>query len=265
MIDDLGTRIKEYYEDRTKTYLTRRTYTVLRLDGRSFSSYTSKLNKPFDDDFLEDMDETAKYLCSQVQGAKFGFTQSDEISLVLTDFDKLTTNAWFDGAVQKIVSIAAALATAKFNQLRRNRDESYANNLATFDCRVFTIPEIDEVVNYCLWRQLDGTRNSISMASQSLYSSNELKYVKSVDKRQMMLEKGIDWDDYSNGIKYGRAIIRKEFYMLSDKKSEPIPYLEQIIPEGYIRIMKHVWVVDKNTPKFNQDRDYIIEKLKPKE
>ena len=89
MIDDLGTRIKEYYEDRTKTYLTRRTHTVLRLDGRSFSSYTSKLNKPFDDDFLEDMDETAKYLCAQVQGAKFGFTQSDEISLVLTVLEEI--------------------------------------------------------------------------------------------------------------------------------------------------------------------------------
>lgn len=118
---NLSDRIKEYYEDRTKTFLTRRMITIIRLDGKGFSKFTKNLNKPFDDGFSNDMDSTAKFLCENIQGAKFAYTQSDEITVVLTDFDTLETDAWFDYNVQKMTSIAASLATAKFNELRMLR------------------------------------------------------------------------------------------------------------------------------------------------
>ena len=118
MFDTLGDRIKKYYESRTKQYLPRRTYTILRIDGQAFHSYTKGFERPFDDALMNDMDETAKYLSENIQVAKFAFIQSDEISILLTDFDKLTTDAWFNGEVDKMVSISSSHATAKFNQLR---------------------------------------------------------------------------------------------------------------------------------------------------
>lgn len=113
----LDERIKEYYEDRTKTYLMRRMITIIRLDGKGFSKFTANLDKPFDKDFSDDMDETAKFLCENIQGAKFAYTQSDEISVVITDFDTLESQAWFDYNLQKMTSLAASFATAKFNEL----------------------------------------------------------------------------------------------------------------------------------------------------
>lgn len=118
--DDLGTRMKEY-EQRNRSYLQRRMYTVIRCDGKAFHTYTRGCKKPFDEGLVEDMQLTMKYLCENIQGCKLGYTQSDEISLVLTDFDTLQTDAWFDGQVQKICSIASSLATARFNQLRATR------------------------------------------------------------------------------------------------------------------------------------------------
>ena len=97
--DALSVRMKEFYEMRTRTYLPRRTYTIIRIDGKAFHTYTRGLKKPFDLGLIEDMDETAKYLCKNIQGAKMAFVQSDEISIVLTDFDTLQTDAWFDGEV----------------------------------------------------------------------------------------------------------------------------------------------------------------------
>ena len=117
MKDDLGKRMKEQYEQRTRTYLPRRTYTIIRLDGKAFHTYTRGMARPFDQDFMRVMDETTKYLCENIQGCVMGYTQSDEISLLLTDFTTITTDAWFDGQVQKIVSVAASMATAKFNNI----------------------------------------------------------------------------------------------------------------------------------------------------
>jgi tRNA(His) guanylyltransferase len=118
--DSLGDRMKNY-EGRSQTYLPRRTYTMVRLDGKSFHSYTKHCKRPYDLDLMSDMDNTAKYLCENIQGCRIAYIQSDEITLVLTDFETIHTDAWFDGNVQKITSISASMATAKFNQLRLNR------------------------------------------------------------------------------------------------------------------------------------------------
>ena len=113
--DSLGDRMKRFYENITKYFLPRRTYTIIRIDGKAFHSLTQNFDKPFDYTFINQMDETAKYLCKNIQGAKFAFVQSDEISILMTDFDKINTSAWFDGNVQKIASISASMATSKFN------------------------------------------------------------------------------------------------------------------------------------------------------
>jgi tRNA(His) 5'-end guanylyltransferase len=158
-MDSLGDRMKEFYENRTRYMLPRRTFTILRIDGKAFHSYTRGLKRPFDDKLMNDMDETAKFLCKEIQGTKLAYVQSDEISLVLTDFDDLKTDAWYDGNLSKMVSVSASLATAKFNELRPGK-------LAFFDSRVFTIPYQAEVENYLIWRQNDASRNSVSAVAQ---------------------------------------------------------------------------------------------------
>lgn len=222
-------RMKSQYEERSKTFLPRRTYTVIRIDGKSFTKFCKGLKKPFDAEFIKDMNETAKYLCENIQGAKFAFVQSDEISILLTDFEKNETDAWFDNEVQKMVSVSASLAAAKFNHLRLNNifknairfvsdiayqmvaDEFAKMKLAAFDSRVFTIPDPIEVGNYFVARQRDCTRNSISMAAQSVYSHHELSGKSTSIMQEMMFQKGINWNDYPTRWKRGGFIQKISF------------------------------------------------------
>lgn len=209
MKDNLGDRMKTYYENRTQTYLPRRTYTIIRLDGKSFHTYTRDLEKPFDAEFIEDMHFTAKYLCKNIQGCKLGYVQSDEISLLLTDFDNLGTDAWFDGNIQKITSVSAAMTSAVFNARRQVDEFGKSRQLAYFDSRVFTIPTKVEVENYFIWRQKDAIRNSISTLAQSLYSSKQLHGKSTSERLEMMKEeKGVDWESYPWWIKRGQMVVK---------------------------------------------------------
>lgn len=254
----LANRIKNYYEDRSKTFLNRRTITIIRLDGKGFSKFTKGLNKPFDDGFSQDMDATAVYLCENIQGAKFAYTQSDEISVVLCDFDNIETDAWFDYNVQKMTSIAASLATARFNQLRMLRDfneniDFYRSEymepsvvrdfkLACFDARVFQVPNVDEMFNTILWRQQDCTRNSISMAASAEYSHKELEKKSSSMKQEMLFQKGINWNDYLPKYKRG-SVVKKETIVFEKSCNE--------------LVTRSKWVVDDNTPIFTEIREYL--------
>lgn len=202
--DSLGDRMKEFYENRTRNFLPRRTYTIIRVDGKAFHSYTRGLVRPFDEKLVNDMDETACYMCKNIQGAKFAFVQSDEISILLTDFEGLTTDAWFDGNIQKMASISASLATAKFNELRPNK-------IALFDSRVFTIPSDIEVENYFIWRQKDTTRNSISSVAQSMFSHRELENKNTDQMQEMCFQKGVNWNDFSAKLKRGRLIVKQDY------------------------------------------------------
>lgn len=230
----LGTRMKENYEMRTRQFLTRRVPTIIRLDGKAFHTYTKNLNKPFDEGLIEDMQETTKFLCENIQGCKLGYTQSDEITLVLADYDTFETHAWFDYNVQKITSIAASLATAKFNDLRLKRamrelddidllDEQWnRNKLAFFDARVFQIPEKEEVVNCLIWRQRDAEKNSVAMLAQSLYSHKELHKKNSSDMQEMCFQKGHNWNDLHFSKKRGSFIIKNTYInnkLIQDKGS----------------------------------------------
>ena len=224
--DSLGDRMKNY-ESRFRFYLPRRAYTMIRLDGKAFHSYTKNLDKPFDLDFVEDMIKTTKYLCENIQGCKMGYVQSDEISLVLTDFDDIATEAWFDGNIQKICSVSASMATAKFNKLR------LTSVLANFDSRVWSISDPWEVFNTILWRQQDATRNSIQMIAHELASHNECQNKNSSELQELIFSKGENYNDYATHLKRGTFVYKTE----------------------------NGWVVDKQMPILTQDREYFFNKL----
>lgn len=199
----LSERMKSYYENITRTFLPRRTYTIIRLDGKAFHTFTKGFDRPFDDKFIRLMDLTAARLCKELQCVKMGYVQSDEISLILTDFDGIKTQPLLDGNIQKIVSISASMAAAFFNQ------EFKGEKLAFFDSRVFTISEFNEVKNYLLWRQQDATRNSLSMVAQSLYSHKELQKKKTSELHELIFQKGTNWNDLPAGQKRGRVVYKK--------------------------------------------------------
>ena len=207
MKDLIGDRFKNNYENRSKQFLNRRTYTMLRIDGKAFHTYTKGLDSPFDEELISDMNATTKFLCENIQGAKIGYVQSDEISILLTDFDKLTTDAWFDYNVQKMTSVSASYTTGIFNQLRRERK---LPKMAFFDSRAFQLPSKIEVMNYFLWRQKDCVRNSISSVAQANFSHKELNG-KTTNMMQEMLftDKGINWNDYSPREKRGSFFIKQ--------------------------------------------------------
>ena len=272
--DALGDRMKDFYEDRTRIKLPRRTYTIIRIDGKAFHTYTKGLTRPFDEGLIDDMNATTAYLCKNIQGAKFGYVQSDEISLVLTDFDDLGTHAWFDNNLQKMASVAASMATAKFNELRiarafrqyeclfdtplqMNADEilEFLSKIkkAEFDARVFQIPFIDEVCNYFIWRQQDAVRNSISSVAQSLYSTKELHGVKTDGMQDLIFQKGINWNDYDFRKKRGAVIGKVE--KLFTKTSNYYDPNTSYIPSEHI-FTRNVWEVIE-TPTFTQDKDFL--------
>jgi tRNA(His) 5'-end guanylyltransferase len=207
MIDELGDRMKENYENRTRFYLPRRTYTIVRVDGKAFHTYTKDCEKPYDTELMLAMDVTAAYMCRQMQGAVFAYVQSDEISVLLTDFAKNETAAWYDGNLQKLASVSASLATAGFNIFMRDLVTRPIKEPAHFDARVFTIPDPTEVYNYLVWRQKDAVRNSIQMAAQAEFSPKEL-HAKDCHELVSMLyiDRNINWSDYPAGCRLGRLI-----------------------------------------------------------
>jgi len=172
MPDSLGDRMKQYYEDRGRVYLTRRTPAILRVDGRAFHTLTRSLQKPYDSRLSAAMDYTASHMMKVIQGAKLAYVQSDEISILLSDYEQLNSGAWFDYNVQKMCSIASSTATAEFNLLFGTLMNN-AQVRATFDCRVFNIPESD-VSNYFLWRARDWHRNSVQMFARAHFSHRQL-------------------------------------------------------------------------------------------
>jgi tRNA(His) guanylyltransferase len=243
--DGLGSRMKDDYEFRTRTMLPRRTHTIIRLDGKAFHTYTRGLERPYDAQLMYDMATTARFLCEEVSGCLMAYTQSDEISLLLTDFNAPTTQAWFDGNVQKLVSVSASLATAKFNELRPGK-------LAFFDSRAFTIADPVEVMNYFLWRQKDATRNSISMAAQAKFSPKQL-HGKSANEMQEMLwsEHGINWNNYDPRFKRGTAVV-------PERRIGDVSYVDKRSGETRVAegVERRVWTV-REAPIFGRADDVL--------
>jgi len=201
--DQLGDRMKRH-ESVTQNYLAKRCYAIIRLDGRSFSSFTRKVKsiKPFDINLMNQMNQTALAVCKDVS-AVFGYCQSDEISILISDIENINKQLIFDGNVQKIVSTSAAMATAVFNSLSPT-----GSPLATFDARVFNISDPVEVYNYFKWRTADWERNSIQMLSRSKYSHKELQGKKISDMHELLHKKDTNWAKLPDEIKRGRLIVR---------------------------------------------------------
>ena len=198
--DSLGDRMKKFYEDRNRTYLARRTPVIIRVDGKAFHTLTRKAEKPFDFDFIEKTVCAAERTANHIQGFKLGYVQSDEASFLLTDFDELNTEAWFDYNVQKLCSVTAAMMTYQFN---RNRPDSIPKDgLAVFDARCFNIPK-EEVSNYFLWRAKDWERNSVSMFARAFFSDKELHGKGRADMHEMLFQKGQNWADLPPRAKNG--------------------------------------------------------------
>lgn len=266
--DTLGDRMKSY-ENVERKYLIHRMPVILRLDGRAFHTFTRGFQKPFDSVFRTAMERTMLYLCENIQGCVLGYQQSDEISLVLTDYKKLNTSAWFEYNVQKCVSIAASMASIAFNKYFREEVEKWrwknlpvndedtllalsgdevSKNLkqyqiyiskfdtATFDARIFNIP-FSEVTNCIYWRQLDASRNSILSLGQAYFSHNDLHGKSCADIQDMLvLDKKVNWNDLPTYEKRGSCARRVE----SDSSPRP------------------KWEVDHDIPIFKADgRTYI--------
>lgn len=222
--DSLGDRMKDY-ESRTRSYLPRRTYTLLRLDGKAFHTYTRGFERPFDDRLVKAMNATAGYLLSNIQGARFAYVQSDEIQILLTDFAKITTDGWFDYEVQKMVSVSAAMAAAKFNQSIVGEALSSAfddpdfglgvlqkyleTQPASFDSRVWTVPDPIEVENAFVWRQQDAMRNAIQMVARSMYSHKECDHKDQKELLEMIAKKGYNWESLDPALRRGRFVVKE--------------------------------------------------------
>ena len=270
--DDLGNRMKTFYEQIPKTKLMRRTPVICRIDGKAFHTYTRGFQKPFDEVLIKTMQETTKYLCENVQGCVLGYTQSDEISLVLVDYKRFETSAWFDYEIQKMCSIAASMATMAFNKFFENNvddyrfskwdgvskyeegTEEYIKTLlkavekgAMFDARVFNIPK-EEVTNCIYWRQLDASRNSIQMVGQANFSHKELQNKSCNDIQDMlMLQKNINWNDFPTYQKRGTCVV-KEYYVEENPNEKG----------NNTEIERSRWIIDKNIPIFKAEgREYI--------
>jgi len=246
--------MKGNYENRSKTYLVRRMPVIIRLDGKAFHTFTRGFNKPFDDVMMQTMQQTTLKLCQDIQGCVFGYTQSDEITLVLVDYNDINTDAWFDYSVQKMCSVAASMCTLYFNKIFAEMVDVFIANSdvtpeeeklervynkaiekgAMFDARVFNIP-VEEVTNCVLWRQQDATRNSISSLAQSKFSAKELHGKNSSQMQDMLMEKyGINWNDLTIPEKRGTAVYKRTI----DDVTE--------------------WVVDYQMPILKgEDRDYV--------
>jgi len=202
--DSLGDRMKTYYEGISKQFLYRRTPVIMRLDGKAFHTFTKGCNKPFDDTIIKTMQETTKYLMENIQGAKVGYVQSDEISILITDYDKLETDAWFGYNVQKMCSISASLASVKFTiEYNLNQTSQHQNpKPAHFDSRVFNIPK-EEVINCFRWRFQDWRRNSIQMLAQATFPQSFLQGKSCAELITHLDMEGKHWNDldpvYKNG------------------------------------------------------------------
>jgi tRNA(His) 5'-end guanylyltransferase len=281
MQDDLGDRMKGSYEDRTRYLLPRRTYTIIRLDGKSFHTYTKGLKKPFDRDLFEDIDNAIIAMLSEIQGAVFAYTQSDEISILLTDFATPQTSAWFDGNSQKITSVSASIMTAEFNLQRytralkirdrlklNNENVRVIRNLAYFDARVFTIPDRIEVMNYFIWRNQDCSRNSVSMVAQSNFSHRELQGKTTPNMHEMLHAEGINWAaDYTDREKNGGLIVKETYEVPLSDINKGRPDAEKLIgmkSDGLLHetVTRSRWVAN-GAWKFTEDKDKLL-KMIPK-
>lgn len=265
----LDERMKQY-EYVSRPYLTCRTPVIIRLDGRAFHTFTRGFNKPFDKILVKTMQDTMQYLCENISNCKFGYTQSDEISLLLFDNDNTETQAWFDNNLSKLVSVSASMATLAFNKFFKENTEEICKKVsdmrtekfyetcfdkAMFDSRAFNIP-VEEINNYFIWRQQDCIRNSIQMVGQKLFTHRELQNKNCTDIVEMLKkERNIDYHkDYPIYLKRGSCIYKTI-----------CTYTQVIVGEktGYEfteEVTRNRWKIDLQMPDLVLEKTFVKEK-----
>jgi tRNA(His) 5'-end guanylyltransferase len=232
---------------------------IIRLDGKAFHTFTRGFEKPFDEVMMQTMQQTTLKLCQEIQGCVFGYTQSDEITLVLVDYNTIDTDAWFDYSVQKMCSVAASMCTLYFNKYFISNCCNKINNIedkaesteneqkliktyeramlkgAMFDARVFNIPR-EELINCVLWRIKDSVRNSVSSLAQSKFSHKELHGKNSSQMQDMLMETfGINWNNLSNFEKTGTLVVKdKDDFKMQDVMIKSYADLEKFLTEKNI-------------------------------
>lgn len=288
---DLAERMKGY-EKRNRYYLQRRMLVILRLDMRAGHSFTRGFERPFDEIFIKSMQETAKYLCENIQNCKLSYQQSDEITLLLVDYDKLNTDCFFDYRVDKLCSIAASMATMAFNKAFAKNVEDFEQYYATeheingwygkgtpeyemcqiyskavnkgamFDARCFNIPK-EEVTNLVYWRQDDALRNSIQMVGQANFSHKELHKKSRNDIQDMLMtQKGINWNALPTYQKRGSCCVKVNHFIENEKGTQICfsegcsdPFEDE---ETLTGVYRSNWIIDTDIPIFKgEGREYI--------
>lgn len=247
----LGDRMKSYEEAVGKTLL-RRTPAIVRVDGKAFHTFTRRLKEDIDPTvkyhfshrFHKVMMGVANWLCHGMQGATLAYTQSDEISILLKDWETHDTQPWFDGKVQKITSISAGMASAYFQhswqwEFGNDSPFTYIQELPVFDARVFNVPFAD-VDNYFIWRQRDAIRNSINYVGRKYFSQKQMHCLKTIQVKAMLFEKhGVQFDEYPIWEQRGACVDMMK-----------APYSS--VPDAGL---------DNEIPVFSEDRKYITKHL----
>lgn len=245
------------YEAAARTVLPRRMPVIIRCDGKAFHTYTRGCKKPFDETFGDVMLDAAKALVSNVQGTQLAYVQSDEISVLVHNYKRFNSEAWFNNQVQKMVSTAAGIVSSHFTanswKIWCASDGFVLKNErpAVFDARAFIVPE-EDICNYFLWRQQDATRNSIQMLARSLYSHKECDHKNTSELQEMCFLKGANWNDLEARWKRGVCIRRKEVDQDGDghRCVEGCQHSKSGDRLGN-------WHFDYNIPLFNEDSDYV--------
>ena len=254
MSNELEVRMKAH-EVVFKNFVKPHVPVVIRIDGKAFHTFTRGLAKPLDETVTQAMLATVKYLCANIQNCKLGYTQSDEISLLLVDYERPESEQWFSGNVQKMVSVAASMATLAFNKAFRENVQAAVDagqlpadavhlkrvDTATFDARVFEVP-VDDVVDYLNWRQADCARNFIEACGRTRYSQKQLSKISCRDLRLMMLDDGFDVTAQPTSAQLG-FVVRREVYELDNEQ----------------RTLRSRWTEFTETPRFA--RSTIVDDL----
>lgn len=224
---ELSLRMKSYEDSAS---LPAKTPVIIRLDGKAFHTFTRGFTKPFCDGIHAAMVHTAEVLAREISGVVLAYTQSDEISLLLSDWDQETTLGWYAYKAQKMVSVSASIATLAFNRTLPTETG------ALFDARVMSMP-FEEVVPYFVWRQQDAERNSVSALGQSVFSHKQIHGKSTTELKKMLVESGSPWESVSPWFQRGSCVVtRRE--MVGEK-------------------LRRVVYRDHDIPRFNEDPDYI--------
>ena len=256
-MDAFGDRMK-MYENMSTFDLMPLLPVLARIDGRSFHSFTAGMERPYDA-LLSKMMISLATILGKETNASVVYTQSDEISLLWYSDDR-RSQIWFDGKHSKMVSQLAALATLYFYRLVLGLIPNYAERLPSFDARVWTVPNKTEAANVFLWRELDATKNSISMAARAVFSDKQLHGKSGEEKKRMLLEKGVDWHTYPSFFKRGTFIQRRRTLIpFAAEEIELLPPKHEARTNPDLKVERSEWV-ELEMPPFQKvkNREQVI-------